>query len=346
MAFFCPQKFSSPIPPDQPEQPEQPVFKRPLPLLPPDVSVTLQQAPAGFRPPFLPSTRDRQFVRDGIRYNCFICTRHHEHSKPCPSKPPRHPSLLYKACDICNGHHPPNCCYFETIKKFLYTPTPCSNCKGLVHAYYCEGTLTCKKCNTRHNGVNNCPRRELFDISNNLCPNCKTYHVFHCPKNLKEINITNVLWCNLCKLHHAFMKCTAFCTKCLRHHIESSVCPSPSDFCHKCMISHFGSFCPFNLATLPLTYPQELGIPVQHSNPTYIDTTPEKLARRSGKRKSPAILSPVPLPAQSPRAPSSCSSSEDIYICADDCTCKDCKPVRFLSEGRNPTPLPRFEYLI
>lgn len=344
MAFFCPQKSSSPVPLAPPE-PSHSAFKRPLPLLPQDVTITLEPGPAP--PRFNPLALSlRQYIKDGIRYHCRLCTKNHDNSKGCPSKPPRHPSLVFRACDICNGHHPPKACYFEELRQSLYTPSPCSNCKGLVHAWFCTGNLQCKKCNTRHNGLANCPRRELTDISNNLCPSCNTFHIHHCPSKLKELDIPAVLWCNLCKLHHAFMKCTPFCSKCFRHHIESPSCPSPTDFCQRCMVSHFGTFCPRNLDDLPLTYPQELGIQVQQNNePTYIITTPEK-QRHSAKRKPSTSLSPSKHHSNSPESsisPPTPPNSENIYLCPDNCTCDDCKPVRFLSRTRNPTPLPTFK---
>ena len=281
MAFFCPQK-KNPIAPS--DQSEPPIFRRPLPPLP---------------------NEDQPQSAPKLIINCRICQEVHRADVPCASKPPEHPDRLYPACDICLGHHPPGYCYFDYLRANLYTPKPCARCKGLIHIGFCKGTLLCEKCGRRHNSSLACSFRELQDISNNICPNCKTIHIFHCSHELAQLDISVALWCNRCKLCHQFMKCTPFCQKCFRHHPENITCPPPSDFCKKCYVSHAGKRCPRELNHIlsepglldpnfcKISWISHDGYPCPRSPTSDQQPQPESTPG-SSQQRSPPLIRPIP----------------------------------------------------
>lgn len=306
MNLICSQSRNSTSP--SPPAPSAPLSTRrsPRPLPP----IPTQKLYESSTPPY------RDLVLQ-LKQPCKICATEHLSSELCPSKPRFHPDRLYPACDICNGHHPPGRCYFEYLRKNLSTPSPCQYCKGLKHIGFCHGTLLCHKCKTKHNSADGCVKRELHDFSNNFCPRCKTVHINHCRRDLVNITIPNILWCNFCKLYHQFMKCTPFCNKCFRHHLESFTCPDPHDFCSLCQISHFGLSCPRTSTTNLELIQQQLRSPPQPPN------TP--------KYRAPARPEPEKK-----------KKTDSDYFCPDDCSCPACAPVRFIKSPVNLTPLPSF----
>lgn len=352
MAFFCPQKKHTVAPADSSTRSPTP-FKRPLPPIP--TSAFSQGPPA---PPSLHQQLASPFLRTRPDLVCRICATPHRPDQVCPSRPPEHPDNIYPACDICNGHHPQGYCYFDFLRAHLNIYSPCARCNGLSHIGFCKGSLQCKKCGNRHNGANTCAKRELKDLSNNICPNCRTVHIFHCSKELAQLDISISLWCNRCKLCHQFMRCTPFCNKCLRHHIESDTCPDPSDFCTTCMVSHFNKKCPRTISppakpTSPSSpqpppnsavpdSPDPISIPTPRSPDLSLKKRAIKRSRRlTNIARITLPVGPQTPPGSPPPLPSQQHPSH-IYICPDDCDEECCKPVRFLKSPERLTPLPSF----
>ena len=229
---ICPQASNALPPP-------KPMKSRPLPSIPPTHRQT-----SGYSELYHEETE------------CLICFEIHLAGNSCPSKPRFHPNRLYLPCDICNGHHPLGNCHWEYLRSSLITPSKCKFCKGLIHVGFCQGSLFCTKCRTNHNSRAGCIKRELHDLSNNICPQCKTFHSLHCPRDLQKLlpdNYLSALWCNRCKIFHLFMLCTPFCNKCFRHHEERPTCPDPYDFCTVCHVSHYKRSCPFSSPSSPST---------------------------------------------------------------------------------------------
>ena len=311
---------------------DSPVSERPLPSLPSNASSTGTTV----------TTYQAAY--------CNVCGENHFPSDLCPSKPRYHPEHYYPACDICNGHHPVGHCYWEFLRYNLFTASKCRHCEGLVHTGFCHATLLCGKCKTRHNTKDGCAKRELHDLSNNICPNCRTFHHLHCPRDLAKLchhQIKTILWCNRCKLLHPFMKCTPFCTKCYRHHREDPSCPLPSDFCNTCHISHFYEECPTQTS---LNSPTSIREVRKHR----LLLQPRK--QPSSRPQSSDQPAPVSIP-QLPTPPSEQPSESDqqaqlrprlqnYYTCPDQCSCDHCAPTRFIISPSNLTPLPSTETLI
>ena len=177
-------------------------------------------------------------------FPCDICLNTHATNDICQSKPPYPPDQYFKKCRICLGHHPNGRCYFQNLKESLDTISPCQRCNGLNHHGFCFSELFCIKCNQRHNTTDECTYRTTEDLSKNLCPNCNSYHTNHCYKDLLLIETGLILWCNRCKVEHAFLKCVPFCDKCQRRHRPQPNCPDPHDYCNICEYSHHGKLCP------------------------------------------------------------------------------------------------------
>lgn len=340
MAFFCPQKKHTVAPADSSTR--SPTFKRPLPPIP--STAFLQGPPA---PPPAHQQLGSSLFKTRQDLVCRICASHHRPDQICSSKPPEHPDNIYPACDICNGHHPQGYCYFDYLRAHLNTYAPCARCNGLSHIGFCKGSLQCKKCGNRHNGANTCAYRELRDLSNNACPNCKTVHIFHCSNELAQLNVQVSLWCNRCKICHQFMRCTPFCNKCLRHHIESDTCPDPSDFCNTCMVSHFNTRCPRTISPAKSTTPTP-PLPPSVTITKILRSSPAPPKRVSKRTRRPTNItlpvgpqtppgSPPALPSQTPP-----TQSPNIYVCPEDCSEICCKPVRFIKSPERLTPLPSF----
>lgn len=360
MAFLCPQKTPSPS-----SSSSTPAVRRPLPPLPTTSSSPPLQLYHDVPGP-------AQQVKARLAIICRICATLHRPDITCPSKPPEHPNQLFPACDICEGYHPAGYCYFDFLRASLYTYAPCARCNGLAHTGFCQGSLLCRKCGKRHNGTNTCPKRELQDISNNICPQCKAIHIFHCTSDLQRIDISLTLWCNRCKLCHQFMKCTPFCSKCLRHHLESTTCPEPSDFCTTCMVCHSGQPCPrLPIPTPPVFQPASSSPlaplpPPRNNNLASAEASTQSLfkvlsvspitdqartpfPRKTAKRRSETSkVAPTPRPPpQPPQTPASPQIDvehldEGAYFCPEDCANACCKPVRFFNSPSSLTPLPTF----
>jgi len=337
MAFFCPQK-KTPSPSEL-----QPVPKRPLPTPPEEFNF-----PQRLHPVLNPSF-------DAL-VSCRICCSPHRPYVPCTSRPPVHPDQVHPACDICNGHHPLGFCYYDYLRPHLLKPSPCARCNGLIHQGFCKGSLLCKHCGLRHNGK--FCSRDIRDLSNNFCPNCKQIHTLHCTRDLANLNISISLYCNRCKIEHPFMKCTPFCNKCFRHHTESPTCPQ--DFCTFCSVSHSGQPCTRQPSLQPIS-------PEAPAPTTTTTTVPLPLtsleqivnnARAFRKPRSPPPLrqikkvpkrkaTPIPEPSGREALPSSRSKSsspiiDPVYICPDSCECDSCKAVDFIESSSRLTPLPTF----
>ena len=89
--------------------------------------------------------------------------------------------------------------------------------------------LSCPSCwgSIKANAVDGCTRQRVEDLSNNLCPECQSYHTLHCRKDLSRIQTNLEFWCNRCKIQHEFMRCIPHCIKCYRRHSDDFPCPWP-----------------------------------------------------------------------------------------------------------------------
>lgn len=157
--------------------------------------------------------------KDGIFIECEVCGDYHSPQKDCKSKPEYPPSAYYSQCDICIGFHPKGRCWFEYLRPTLFTLSHCERCQ-LPHIGFCKSALFCQVCNTKHNFKDGCTRQVDLDLSKNECPRCGLNHTLHCPSELVKIQTNLVLYCNRCKLEHAYMRCTPFCLKCFTNHAE------------------------------------------------------------------------------------------------------------------------------
>lgn len=177
-----------------------------------------------------------------LEFPCNICNDYHSLKDICKIKPPFPPSTYFPRCDICLGYHPRGQCYFEYIRTTLFTHSFCEYC-NIAHIGFCNDTLLCQICNTRHNFADGCTRQTRIDLSDNLCPHCEGYHFLHCPSDLLRLENDTILWCNRCKIAHSFMNCVPFCNRCLRRHREGP-CPESWTFCEPCNYCHQGDLCP------------------------------------------------------------------------------------------------------
>jgi len=177
----------------------------------------------------------------GLVLDCYICNEEHAINQPCTSRPKWAPSAFYEKCFICMGHHAKGHCQFEYLKSILTTPTHCERC-DFIHVGFCYEVLYCTVCRQRHNYKDGCERQVNIDLSNNNCAVCGLCHTLHCPQELAKIKTDLILYCNFCKVKHAYMNCTPFCLKCFRHH-RMHQCPPAFTFCDDCNRCHEGDTC-------------------------------------------------------------------------------------------------------
>jgi hypothetical protein len=265
---------------------------------------------------------------------CTVCTLPHDKVELCESKPFFSPRQIFYRCDICEGHHPANLCYFEDVRRAVSTFSYCDRCR-IEHKGFCNDQVYCAHCNAYHNAKDECTRNTVQDLSNNICPNCTGIHSLHCHKDLLTVTSRKFFWCNRCKLKHQFMKCVPFCIKCGRNHREYHLCPPVDDYCNACGYSHHKDPCPLSFPPVPprtQTSSSSTAQPLLQAHQQFYTDHRRQTGQQYHQHHQQHHQQQQQPQSQRGEASSTtqgASSNDNIYDCAEDCDQLCCQPVHF-----------------